>query len=230
MKILAFEASAKAAGVAVTENGKILGEYYTDSGLTHSETLMPMCESLLKTLKLTLNDIDLLAVSAGPGSFTGLRIAVSAVKGIMLGSGKRCVPVSTLEALAQNVSMFEGIICAAMDARCNQTYNALFSCESGKITRLCNDRAISVDELVEELKKFENKPIICVGDGAHLCYNSAREMKNVSIAPQNLVYQHASSVALIANEDNAVDERELSVIYLRLAQAERERLENKKGE
>ncbi len=230
MKILAFEASAKAAGVAVCENGRILGEYYTDSGLTHSETLMPMCESLLKTLRLTVSDIDLLAVSAGPGSFTGLRIAVAAVKGMMLASGKKCVPVSTLAALAQNASMFDGVICAAMDARCGQVYNALFACENGKIKRICEDRALSIDELTEELKNFSNKQIIFVGDGAHLCYNSALEMKNVRLAPQNIIYQHAGSVALAADPECAVDEKELSVIYLRLPQAERERLANKQEE
>lgn len=224
MKILAFEASAKAAGVAVTSDGVLLGEAYANCGLTHSETLMPMCENLLRGLNLTLADIDCFALSAGPGSFTGLRIAAAAVKGMMLGGKKGCIPVSTLLALAHNVTLFDGIVCAVMDARCGQVYNAMFECENGKIERLCDDRAVSVSELHEELKKYSKKHIIFVGDGAELCYNTCLDIQNCRLAPENCRYQRASSVAFAAQGGVPEDENTLTLKYLRLPQAERERL------
>ncbi|MBQ3593154.1 MAG: tRNA (adenosine(37)-N6)-threonylcarbamoyltransferase complex dimerization subunit type 1 TsaB [Clostridia bacterium] len=222
MKILALESSAKSAGAVLTDDGKVLCEVYSNLGLTHSQTLLPMCEYIFNTCGVTASDIDLFAVSAGPGSFTGIRIGVAAIKGLALAADKPCAGVSTLEALANNVKNFRGIICAVMDARCAQVYNALFESDGSNVTRLTEDRAISITDLKNELKKIK-KNIILVGDGAVLCYNEFR-MKRVVLAPEHLMYQHASSVAEIASKSERISPQALEAKYLRLPQAERERL------
>lgn len=140
MKTLALETSAKSVSVAVTEDGKVLASSYQNIGLTHSVTLMPLLDGMLQNAGLTLKDMDLLAVAAGPGSFTGLRIGVSALKGLAWAEDKPCCGVSTLEAMAQNGRLFTGTVVCAMDARRSQVYNALFRCENGQLTRLCPDR------------------------------------------------------------------------------------------
>lgn len=168
MKTLALETSAKSVSVAVTEDGRVLASSYQNIGLTHSVTLMPLLDGMLQNAGLALSDMDLLAVAAGPGSFTGLRIGVSALKGLAWAEDKPCCGVSTLEAMAQNGRLFEGTVICAMDARRSQVYNALFRCEGGQLTRLCPDRAIGLEELAQELKEDEN-PKLAVGDGAHLC-------------------------------------------------------------
>ena len=228
MKILALETSAKSVSAAVVENGVPLAYSYQHTGLTHSRTLMPLVDAMLKNAELKLEDMDLLAVSAGPGSFTGLRIGVSALKGLAWATDKPCCGVSTLEAMAQNVRHMDCDIICAMDPRRNQVYNAVFRAERGQLTRLTPDRAISLAELSEELKKGENNKII-VGDGAKLCYTYLSG-QNIAchMAPPQLVMQNAIGVALCAGEmaerGHATTARDLVPVYLRLSQAERERL------
>ena len=152
MKILALETSAKSVSTAVVENGAPLAYAYQCTGLTHSRTLMPMVDAMLKNAELTLDDMDAVAVAAGPGSFTGLRIGIAAVKGLAWAADKPCFGVSTLEAMAQNLAHMDGLLVCAMDARRNQVYNALFEAKSGVLTRLTPDRAIAVAELAEELR------------------------------------------------------------------------------
>ena len=152
MKILALETSAKSVSTAVVENGAPLAYAYQCTGLTHSRTLMPMVDAMLKNAELTLGDMDAVAVAAGPGSFTGLRIGIAAVKGLAWAADKPCFGVSTLEAMAQNLAHMDGLLVCAMDARRNQVYNALFEAKSGVLTRLTPDRAIAVAELAEELR------------------------------------------------------------------------------
>ncbi len=220
MKLLSFECSAKAASCAVTENGKVLGSVFSNVPLTHSQTLMPMAENLLSSLRLTLSDIDGFAVAAGPGSFTGIRIGISAVKGLAAANAIPCYPVSTLCAMAHLFFHENAVICPVMDARCNQVYNALFRARGGKIERLCADRALSVDELIAELGGYERK-VILVGDGADLIY-SKMPTGNVICAPEHLKNQNALGVAFAAEHESAVSPDELSAFYLRLPQAERE--------
>ena len=167
MKILALETSAKAVSAAVSENGRILASGYQDTGLTHSRTLMPIVEHILKNTDLKLSDMDAIAVAVGPGSFTGIRIGVSAAKGLAFSVDKPAVGVSTLAAMARNVAFADGLIVCAMDARRSQVYNANFSAENGVLTRLTPDRAVSLDELAEEIRN-DPRPITLVGDGAHL--------------------------------------------------------------
>lgn len=228
MKTLALETSAKSVSVAVTEDGKVLAFSYQNIGLTHSVTLMPLLDGMLQNAGLTLEDMELLAVAAGPGSFTGLRIGVSALKGLAWAEDKPCCGVSTLEAMAQNGRLFTGTVICAMDARRNQIYNALFRCEGGALSRLCPDRAIGLEELAEELKGDES-PKLTVGDGAQLCcdYLNGHGIP-CRLAPESSRYQSAVGVALaaeaMARRGEAVSGRELVPTYLRLSQAERERL------
>ena len=144
MRILALETSAKAVSAAVTEDGRVLCSGYQDTGLTHSRTLMPIVEAMLKNTGLTVQDCDAIAVAAGPGSFTGIRIGVSAAKGLAFAADKPCAAVSTLEAMARNVAHMDALVVCAMDARRNQIYNALFAAEHGRLTRRTPDRAIAL--------------------------------------------------------------------------------------
>ena len=237
MKILAFESSAKAASVALCEDEFLVAQSYQNNGLTHSTTLMPMAEDLLKHCGTTLEDIDCLAVANGPGSFTGLRIGISTVKGLAWGAEKPCAGVSTLEAMAWNLAHMPAIIVCAMDARRHQVYNAIFCSDGEKLERLSPDRAISLEELAQELKILAEKfqmPQIVVGDGAQLCYNDCRERGlEVKLAPPQLRFQSAWGVARCALEmakaDQLISGNDLAANYLRLSQAERERLEREKN-
>ena len=162
MKILAIDTSATAASTAICDENKIIGEFFINTKLTHSRTLMPMVESLLANTNLTTTDITAVAVNCGPGSFTGVRIGVAAAKGLAFADDLPCIEVSTLESLAYNLQSANGIICSVMDARCSQVYNALFKCDGVKPERLCKDRALSVAELSEELKSYDER-IILIG-------------------------------------------------------------------
>ena len=228
MKILGLESSATSASVSVVEDGKVIAIEISNTGLTHSQTLMPMVESTLKKANATINDIDYIAVSNGPGSFTGIRIGVSAVKGMADPLNKKCVGVSTLEAIAKPLENTGVIAVSVMDARCNQVYTATFDCGKGEMKRLTEDEAITIDELTERLKA-QDKQIVLIGDGANVCYNKMKDvLESISIASPTIRYQCASSVALIAeelilkDENNAIDSSELVPKYLRLSQAERE--------
>ena len=230
--ILAFETSAKAASVALLEQGTLLGESYQNTGLTHSQTLMVMAEDLLKTCGKTAADVTAVAVAAGPGSFTGVRIGVAAAKGFAWGAELPCYGVSTLEAMAKNLGIWEGYVVPTMDARRSQTYTAIFKAEGGKLTRILEDCAISFAELGEKLKNCE-KPIFLVGDGAVLCYNALNEqVSGLVLPPEHRRHQRATGVALLAQEmlDAGLpgDGASLTPNYLRLSQAERERLEKEK--
>lgn len=229
MRILALDSSAKAASVAMVEDGNLLGEFFLNIGLTHSQTLMPMVENLLTLTNTTLAQIDAFAVSTGPGSFTGLRIGIAAVKGMAFATDIPCFAVSTLHSMAYNFTDLDDentVICAVMDARCNQVYNAIFEVCDKKITRLTPDRTISIEDLYSELENL-GKKIIFVGDGASLCYNKNNCSLNVQLAHESRRFQRASSVAFAAYDDfltgkNALSSAELLPQYLRIPQAERE--------
>ena len=229
MLLLAFETSAKAASVALFDENKLLGEAYQNTGLTHSQTLMVMAEDTIKTCGYTPRDITHVAVAAGPGSFTGVRIGVAAAKGFAWGAELPCYGVSTLEAMALGLGAYDGIICCVMDARRAQVYNALFEAKNGQLTRLTEDRAIALEELKEELQKFE-KPVFLVGDGSILTYNTLKDaVSGLVLPPESRMHQRAVGVALAALQKIAAGEAgggaALTPNYLRLSQAERERNE-----
>lgn len=225
MKILALETSAKAVSAAVTEDGRVLASGYQDTGLTHSRTLMPIVEGILKNTDLTVQDCDVIAVAAGPGSFTGIRIGVSAAKGLAFAADKPAVGVSTLAAMARNVAHLDALVICAMDARRQQVYNALFEAKHGRLTRLTPDRAISLEDLSAELRKIDT-PKILVGDGAKLCEQYLTEQGiPCRLAPAQLLLQNAVSVALEAEEaaqSGALQSAQtLQSVYLRPAHAQR---------
>lgn len=223
MITLAFESSARPASVALMEDDVLISQYTQCSALTHSRTLLPMAEDLLNNAEYKLEDIDQLAVSIGPGSFTGIRIGISTVKGLAWALKKPCVGVSTLEGMSWNGTAQNDLICCTMDARRNQVYNALFECKNGIPVRLCEDRAISLEELSEHCKSF-NRSFFIVGDGAALTYDYFLSKDIASrIAPENLRWQNAYGVAMAAKNHPAVTVDELLPSYLRLSQAERER-------
>ena len=228
MLILAFETSAKAGSVALLEDGRLLGESYQNTGLTHSQTVMVMAESLIKSCGYTPGDIGAVAVAAGPGSFTGVRIGVAAAKGFAWGGEIPCYGVSTLEAMALQLGAWEGTVVCAMDARRSQVYNALFRAETGKLSRICEDRAISLAELAEEIKNLP-KPLFLVGDGSNLCYNTLKDaVPGMALPPEHRGHQRATGVGLAAWQKIQTgapgDGAALAPNYLRLSQAERERL------
>ena len=229
MKILAFETSAKAASVALTQEGKLLGESYQNTGLTHSQTLMVMAQDLLQQCGVAISQLDAVAVAKGPGSFTGVRIGVAAAKGLAWGAELPCVGVSTLSAMAVGLGAWQGYVCPVMDARRSQVYNALFHVDCGKYTRIRDDRAISLQELGEDVKNL-SQPIFLVGDGSVLCYNTLLEaVPALVLPPEHRMHQRAVGVALEAqrmmHEGAIPPAAELVPNYLRLSQAERERNE-----
>ncbi len=226
MKILSVECSAGPASCAIIDDGILRASACVNARLTHSQTLMPMIINMLDNSATKLTDIDKIAIAVGPGSFTGLRIGISVVKGLAAPANIPCVAVSTLDAMAEQFSDRNCIVCAVMDARCNQFYNALFDINDGTITRMCEDRALIGEELKEEILNLtQEKTVIICGDGADLFYKSVSEDKNVLIAPQNLKYQSAIGVGMFAYkyaDNSTLSYSDLLPTYLRLPQAERE--------
>ncbi len=221
MRILAVDSASKTASAAVLEDNNIITEFFMNAGLTHSQTLAPMIDSALKNSKISLKEIDIFAVTCGPGSFTGLRIGMSTVKGMALVLDKPCVPVSSLRAMAYNFLGESCIVCACMDARREQLYNAIFEINDNKVIRLTEDRTIAASELVEELKNCKDE-IKLVGDRAVLCYNNfldSADYENVSVVPERSRYIKASGLGLAALDEyqkgNIVSAEELTPVYER---------------
>lgn len=217
MKILSFESSAVSASVALTDGVRLIAQSFQNCGLTHSRTLLPMAESLLAGCGHDLQDVDAFAVAAGPGSFTGLRIGVATVKGLAYPSGKPCAGVSTLEAMARGLEGLSGPVCCVMDARGSQVYNALFCWKNGVLERLCEDRAIRLEELAAEIGESTQ---ILVGDGANLCYTKlTTTCPGLRLAPPHLRYPSAYGVAMAAlprlESGQGVCAQDLDAQYLR---------------
>ena len=233
MKILAFETSAKAGSAALLEDGILLSEAYQNTGLTHSQTVLPMAEQLLKNCGLTPKDVDAVAVAAGPGSFTGIRIGVAAAKGFAWGGDLPCYGVSTLEAMTLQLGLTHGYVCACMDARRSQVYNAIFCVKDGHLERLTEDRAISLEDLSCDLLKL-TEPVYLVGDGAELTYRTLSDTCQLRLPPEHRRHQRAAGVALAAWQQFKLgipaDAATLTPNYLRLSQAERERLAREEKE
>lgn len=239
MLILALESSAKAASCALCRDEFLVAQAFQNSALTHSVTLLPMVEDMLKNCSVALDQIELVAVANGPGSFTGLRIGVAEAKGLAWARNLPCAACSTLESMAWSLAHLEGQeICCCMDARRNQVYAARFRVENGVPVRLTEDDAVSLDALCGEIEKNSKKSQIIVGDGWELCYNGfQRRGIACSVAPPHLRYQSAWGVGRcaldLARRDALTTAAALAPDYHRLSQAERERLERQtmnKGE
>ncbi len=227
MKLLSVDCSAKSASCAITQDEKIIASSFVNVNLTHSQTLMPMISDLLNNSKTNIDEIDAFAISAGPGSFTGVRIGISAIKGMALAKNTPCISVSTLYAIAQNFKDRDALVCAVMDARCSQVYGALFRVKRGKIKRLFEDKAVKIEDFAKEIIKSRvTCPIIIAGDGAKLFYSAVEHKKNTVLADEALRYQNAIGVAFAGTESfikgEVTSPEKLLPIYLRLPQAERE--------
>ena len=221
MKIIALESSAITASVAVAEDETLLAQSFQNSGLTHSATLMPMVADLLKNTGLTLDEMDVVAVAAGPGSFTGVRIGVACAKGLAMPNDTPCCGVSTLECIAYGGAGLVGsVICAVMDARCGQVYNALFRVAPEGLVRLTKDRALSIEELGRECREY-GEGLVLFGDGAELCHREFTDW-GARLAPESLRFQRAASAALLAGGRQWTSAGGLAPAYLRMPQAERE--------
>ena len=215
--LLSMDSSAVTASVALTDGDEIIKSEFVNSGLTHSETLLPMITRVMDGRKYS--ELDGIAITAGPGSFTGVRIGVATVKGLAFNDDIPCYSVSTLEAIAYNFVDENAVVCAVMDARRMQFYNALFKVQNGKVERLCDDRAISIEDLRNELKQYDK--VIIAGDGAKLCFQNI-ELENCTLADDDRIYQNAVGVAKAAKNKNAISPKALMPVYLRQSQAERE--------
>jgi universal bacterial protein yeaZ len=215
--LLSMDSSAVTASVALTDGDEIIKSEFVNSGLTHSETLLPMITRVMDGRKYS--ELDGIAITAGPGSFTGVRIGVATVKGLAFNDDIPCYSVSTLEAIAYNFVDKNAVVCAVMDARRMQFYNALFRVQNGKVERLCDDRAISIEDLRNELKQYDK--VIIAGDGAKLCFQNI-ELENCTLADDDRIYQNAVSVVKAAQNKNAISPKALMPVYLRQSQAERE--------
>ncbi len=226
MYLLAFETSAKAASTALLQDGRLLAESYQNTGMTHSQTLLSMAQEMLRTAGV--QTVDAVAVAQGPGSFTGVRIGVAAAKGYAWGRQLPCYGVSTLEAMALYLNVYQGFVLPVMDARREQVYTALFHSRQGQLSRETEDGALSLCALKEKIRSLQ-EPIFLVGDGSNLCYNALKEQVPGLVLPEeHRMHQRASGVALAAYRQYLAGEvgdgAALKPNYLRLSQAERERL------
>lgn len=231
MKILALDSSAEICTAALCDNDRLVCEITLNTGHTHSQTLLPCIEQLLRLSETHISDIDLIACTVGPGSFTGVRIGVATVKGLAFENNIHCIGISSLDSLARNLSCYNGILCPVMDARREHVYNALYRCSDGNITRLCADRLISIEELDSELERMGEK-IYLSGDACNICMNGFTHTQ-IEHTPNIIRHSRGYSVAMCALDkfktDGAVDHFKLSPVYLRPSQAERERNEKLKG-
>lgn len=224
--ILSVDSSSVTASAALTDEDRIIKNKFINAGLTHSETLLPMIKNVMAGYQLS--DLDAIAITAGPGSFTGVRIGVATVKGLAFDADIPCISVSTLEAIAYNFVDEDCIVCAVMDARRMQFYNAFFEIKNGKVSRICSDRAISIEDLKRDISKYDR--VVIAGDGAKLCFDNIA-LNNVVIADENRRYQNGVGVSRAAENKERISASALMPVYLRLSQAERElklKKENKK--
>lgn len=215
--LLSVDSSAVTASVALTDGEKVIKTEFVNSGLTHSETLLPMISRVMEGH--SYDELDAMAITAGPGSFTGVRIGVATIKGLAFCHNTPCYSLSTLEAIAYNFTDENAVVCAVMDARRMQFYNAVFRVENGTVARLCNDRAISLDDLQKELMQYDR--VIIAGDGARLCYQNIN-LQNCELARDDRIYQNAVSISKLAKNKETISPKALMPVYLRQSQAERE--------
>lgn len=227
MKILGIDTSAKTSSVGLVEDGKVIDEVFVNEGLTHSETIMPMIDKLLKNNNICVDDIDAFAVNNGPGSFTGVRIGVAVVKGMAFKGNKDCFEISTLDSIAYNCIDKEGIVVSCIDARRNQVYNSVYSVSNGEMKKETADRSILIPDLYEELKNID-KTIYFVGDGEEnvLSYFEENDLiKDNFVFPDYLSnVQRGTNTALIAykNQSSRKKGKDILPQYLKLTQAEQE--------
>lgn len=226
MKILAIDTTGQTASVAVLEDDILLAEYTINYHMTHSQTVMPMIEQICNMIKLNKSEIDYIACSCGPGSFTGLRIGAATAKGLALGLDISVVAVPTLDALAYNIFDTNAVICPIMDARRQQVYTAFYQWNENEFCRMTEYDALPIQSVIEKAKSYQRK-VVFLGDGVAVHKELLLEQKNFVLSPIHSNLQRAASVGELAIKQIAkgdvIKGRELELIYLRKPQAERER-------
>ena len=231
MKILAIDSSGTAVSAAIADDDKIIAEYSLNFKMTHSQTLMPSVDEIIKATSFDIKELDYIACTSGPGSFTGLRIGAAAAKGLAHGLGIDIIGVPTLEALAYNVFETDKVICPIMDARRSQVYNAFYEFKDGHLSEIYPQEARSIDDVLNKAASFERK-VIFLGDGVPVYKDRILSIDNAVLAPQHCNIQRAATVAALAfvyaKEGKTVKYSEFAPFYLRKSQAERE-LEEKKA-
>lgn len=234
MNIFAVDTSARTVSAAVLSDDKLVTQTTLHTGLTHSETLLPICSDLLKNARLRFQDIDLFAAAIGPGSFTGLRIGISAIKGFAFAENKPCAGISSLLALAYNHTDRDEILCAVTDARRDDAYCAFFVCENGRVKRLTEDMAVHISGMGEHFDRFAGQKILLIGDGAAAVASKYSDREDIALleGPYGLQQAYGTGIAAYhaALEGNTVPAKELVPVYIRLPQAQRERLARLKAE
>lgn len=229
MKLLSIDASGKTAACSVTENGMLIAKRFCASGLTHSQTLLPMVCDMLSEAEIDIQNIDEFALTIGPGSFTGLRIGAATVMG--LANGRKCRCVSTLTAIAYNFEKENAIVVPALDARRSQVYTAVFKCENGTVTRISDDTAQSVEKTAEVISEYaKERKVYIAGDGAYLFNDLLKTADNVIFAKEESLYPQGLSIAKAAEDAEAIEAKDIKLSYLRLSQAERELKEKQKND
>ncbi len=234
MIILALESSGLVASAALVSEDRLIGEYTTNFKKTHSQTLLPMMDALLKMTGIDIDDIDAFAVSGGPGSFTGLRIGSATVKGLAMVKDKPVINVPTLEGLACNFYGTDSVICPLMDARRQQTYTALYEFNGDQLNCLSPQKAVKIEDILAEVNAL-GRSVIFLGDGVPVFREKIKELVTVpwQLAPPHLAAQRAGAVGIRALAYYKEGKTETAAMhkpeYLRLSQAERERLEKKKA-
>ncbi|MCL2300268.1 MAG: tRNA (adenosine(37)-N6)-threonylcarbamoyltransferase complex dimerization subunit type 1 TsaB [Firmicutes bacterium] len=224
MVTLGVDTSAGTVSAALEEDGALLGESFVRGKQQHSAVLLPMIDTLLRHCGLSIGKVGRFAVTCGPGSFTGVRIGVAAVKGLAQANDKPCAGVSTLAAIAAQSAFLDGVLCCAMDARRAQVYAALFEAGQGSPLRLCGDEALPIEALERRLLDL-NRPVTFLGDGAALCHEAMRKRPDWKLAPEQWRFQRAYGAVLAAREADYRPAAQLHAVYLRPSQAERERKE-----
>lgn len=225
---LAIDCSTKTAAAALERDGRLAAQTFCNNGLTHSQTLLPSVDGLFAEIGAVYSQVEEVVVTVGPGSFTGVRIGVSTAKGIALGTGAGVVGVSSLAALAFGFDGEAGnaVLCPCFDARCSQVYNALFSLKDGTVSRLCEDRALTIAELAQQLAA-PDRPVILCGDGAELV---AAACPQAQMAPEPLRYITGKGIFAAGRGVAPCDYKQIAPAYLRLSQAQREREKKLKNE
>ena len=225
MIILSIDSSTPVAGIAVSDGMQLLGEITLNTKNTHSEKLMPLVKHLLDELALSVNDLDAIAVTQGPGSFTGLRIGMATAKGLAQGAGKKLIAVPTLDCLAQNLLHYPGIICPIMNAQKKQVYTAIYRSGRDKLERLSDYQAIAVEQLAVQLKELK-EDIWFVGDGVAAFADMFQELLGDAcrFADGHNILPRAGALAMLAAE-RASEERfddlyQAELIYIRKSEAE----------
>lgn len=232
MKVLALDSSGLVASVAVVEDDNLVAEYTVNYKKTHSQTLLPMLDEIVKMTETRLEDVDAIAVAAGPGSFTGLRIGSATAKGLGLALGKPVIGIPTVEGLAMNLYGTKALVCPLMDARRNQVYTGIYGFSDGHMEIVKEQVAVGIEEIIEALNLI-GKEVVFLGDGVPV-YKQVVEDKicvPYSFAPAHVNKQRAAAIAVRALDYWNVGIRgktaaEFEPVYLRLSQAERERKEN----